>query len=303
MQLKKFIVRFTVTILLPIILLATIYEILFRSIPNTHSYKKNYMDKHAADIEVLFLGNSHAFDGINPAYIDYNSFNLAYHSQEFIFDELLLEKYISEMKSIKCVCFPMSYFTLFEEDIHGWRANKYRLYCDIDENVKLSQSLECFKKENFKFLVDYICYGKNLIVCDSLGTMNKYTIYHNYDWNASGINAAKRHTLCKNGDYRVKNYYILDKIYNLSKEYRFKVIFITYPCWKSYYSNLDDKQWSTTKTTIENFVEDKPNFYYYDFMCDTSFNRDDFMNVDHLNEQGAAKFSKKINMILKEILK
>lgn len=73
------------------------------------------MDKNSNSIEVLILGNSHAFDGINPKYIQYKTFNFAYHSQEFIFDELLVEKYIKQMKNLKCIVFTMSYFTLFEK--------------------------------------------------------------------------------------------------------------------------------------------------------------------------------------------
>lgn len=110
-QLKKFIIRSLFLFVIPILVICISFELAFRNIPNTHKYKKEYMDKNSNSIEVLILGNSHAFDGINPKYIQYKTFNLAYHSQEFIFDELLVEKYIKQMKNLKCIVFTMSYFS------------------------------------------------------------------------------------------------------------------------------------------------------------------------------------------------
>lgn len=299
MQLKNFILRFFLTILMPIVILGSCYEILFRNIPNTHQYKKAYMEQHAEDIEVLILGNSHAFDGVNPNYLDYNGFNLAYHSQEFIFDYLWMEKYIHRMKNLKCLVLPMSYFTLFEEDIHEWRANKYRLYAGIDNGVKLGYKLECFKKDNFAFLKDYLLYGKDLVICDSLGNANSYETFSYYDWEKSGINAAHRHSLYSG---KITNDYLLDKIIKLSKKYGVKILFVTYPAWKSYYENLNPTQWDVVQETIDSLTNQNTNIFYSNFINDSSFVQDDFMNVDHLNFKGSLKMSKKLNLVLNSLL-
>lgn len=62
-QLKKFIIRSLFLFIIPILVICISFELAFRNIPNTHKYKKEYMDKNSNSIEVLILGNSHAFDG------------------------------------------------------------------------------------------------------------------------------------------------------------------------------------------------------------------------------------------------
>lgn len=299
-QLKKFIIRSLFLFVIPILVICISFELAFRNIPNTHKYKKEYMDKNSNSIEVLILGNSHAFDGINPKCIQYKTFNLAYHSQEFIFDELLVEKYIKQMKNLKCIVFTMSYFTLFEKDIHEWRANKYRIYCDIDNGVKIGHKFECLKKENFRFLIDYYLKGKDLIICDSLGVANSYEKYPNYDWEKNGKSAAQRHTLYK-GD--ITNLYILNKINEITKKYDIQTIFITYPGWSSYYKNFNPTQWELTQKTMEYYTSQNKDLHYYNFISDSTFTKEDFMNVDHLNSKGAIKMSKKLNNILETVLR
>lgn len=302
MQLRQFLIRLGLTILLPIVIIGVIFEVLFRNIPNTHEYKKEYMDVHAEDIEVLILGNSHAFDGINPQYLSYSSFNLAYHAQEFVYDKFLVEKYIERMHSLKCLVFTMSYFTLFEDDMHGWRANKYRLYCDIDNGVKLSESLECLKNDNFKFFVDFYFEGKNLIICDSLGNAKEYEYFPYYDWEANGKGAALRHTLYSEGK-GIMNLYILEAIKQLQEKYDVKVIFITFPAWQTYIQNLDRRQYMLMQQIMDKLTQQDSDIFYYNFLGDTTFVQSDFFNVDHLNERGAVKMTRKLNKILQSVLK
>ena len=56
---KKFILK-TTTLVIPIIALAIGLEISLRNIPNSYSYKKEYLDKHSEELEILFLGSSHS---------------------------------------------------------------------------------------------------------------------------------------------------------------------------------------------------------------------------------------------------
>ena len=50
---------------LPIVLVAVGLEIYVESIPNSYTYKRTYMEQHAAEIKTLILGSSYAYDGID----------------------------------------------------------------------------------------------------------------------------------------------------------------------------------------------------------------------------------------------
>ena len=52
-----------------------------RCIPHQLGYKAAYMERHAPEIEVLSLGLSHAFYGLDFHASKFRGFNLAYHGQ------------------------------------------------------------------------------------------------------------------------------------------------------------------------------------------------------------------------------
>ncbi|HRB69044.1 MAG TPA: hypothetical protein PLC92_02955, partial [Chitinophagales bacterium] len=76
-------------------------ELLLRDIPNDYSFKKNYLNTNSNNIEVLFLGSSHIYYGINPEYISQKSFNAAHISQSLNFDLAILEKYKDRWTNLK----------------------------------------------------------------------------------------------------------------------------------------------------------------------------------------------------------
>ena len=77
----------------PLLLGALILEVLIQNIPNEYSYKKSYLDSNSNEIEVLFLGSSHVYYGVNPEYISANSFNASHIAQTLDYDYAILKKY------------------------------------------------------------------------------------------------------------------------------------------------------------------------------------------------------------------
>jgi len=75
---------------IPIFFAMFFYERVLREIPNNYSYKKEYLDKNASQVEILFLGSSHIFFGINPKYMTRKTFSGAHNSQLLTFDLAIL---------------------------------------------------------------------------------------------------------------------------------------------------------------------------------------------------------------------
>ncbi len=122
----------------PVLIFIVIMELLLRNIPNTYSYKKNYLDQHSNEIEILFLGSSHAYRAINPKFIHLNGFNAALISQSLDYDIEILKKYEKQMDKLKFIVIPIDYFSLYnrlETGIENWRIKNYNLYYGLNKRA------------------------------------------------------------------------------------------------------------------------------------------------------------------------
>ena len=105
---RKFIIKL-ILVISPFIIIALPMEYFLRQVPNDYIYKSNYLDEHSNEIEVLILGGSHSYFGINPDYFTAKTFNAGNVSQPLNIDFKLLEKYQNNFKSLKIIIIPMSY--------------------------------------------------------------------------------------------------------------------------------------------------------------------------------------------------
>ena len=131
---------------LPIVLVAVGLEIYVERIPNSYTYKRTYMEQHASEIQILVLGSSYAYDGIDAEVLP-NAFNLANSSQCFEDDYRLLLRYIVDMDSLQTVVLPLSYSSLQMVSSSN-RRGYYTIYMDLYPRWPISKySFECFNLE------------------------------------------------------------------------------------------------------------------------------------------------------------
>ena len=104
---KRFL-RHIALFVLPLLLIAVVMEFVAEAIPNSYTYKRDYMEQQGAQIQTLILGSSNAYDGLNPSVLPY-AFNLANSSQTLEDDYRLLAKYIDSMDSLQTVIVGLGY--------------------------------------------------------------------------------------------------------------------------------------------------------------------------------------------------
>jgi hypothetical protein len=303
--LKAFIKK-VVIFCLPIILLATAFELLLRKIPNDFAYKKNYLDKNSNKIKVLFLGNSHMYFGVNPQLLNFNSFNGSHVSQSLNFDNSIIEKYEGKWDSLKTIVLTIDYLSLYtslDKGIEKWRVKNYNVYYRIYESLALSNNFEILNtdaKSNIERIRDFYFDKKSSLTCNAFGWGTNYKSSDKRDLNETGLLAAKRHTVVNKNDGILKaNLQALHSIIGLSKKHNVQLVFVTLPAYKTYVENLDSLQLNNTIDTIKVIANANTNCKYLNFLTDTSFTSNDFYDADHLNENGAQKFTYKMFEILK----
>lgn len=293
--------------LIPVLVIWILAEVFYRSVPNNYSYKHEQISHNKNDIEVLVLGDSHTFYGINPEWLALKTYNLSNVSQTIYFDKLLFEKHINHLPQLKYLILSVEYTTLSQadntqEDI--WRKYFYRAQMDLDVSLidwynpkKYSLALTRKFDKTWKSFKDYRVEG-SLIGCDSNGWGNTYlSTVDSLEMKQLSNFAAKRH---EDGslDFNI-NTKRIQEIIDLCKTRNIEVLLVNMPVYSDYLKNLNPEKLQKIETTCENLANKNTNVRRMNFLRDPSFEINDFQDPDHLNAQGAKKCSLLINEYLK----
>ena len=153
---------------LALVVLAIGMEIAAEAIPNSYTYKREYMETHGGEIKTLILGSSNAYDGLNPAELP-AAFNLANSSQTLEDDYRLLARYIEGMDSLETVIIGLGYHSLGEaQEAH--RKTYYTIYMGLYPRWPISKNsleigdMRLLTKKIIKYVV-----SRDVTRCDSLG--------------------------------------------------------------------------------------------------------------------------------------
>jgi hypothetical protein len=314
---KKFIRNFILFISIPLILLISL-DLFLRSLNTLYTEKYDGLMLLKKDIEIIFLGNSHANYSINPLYIrNFKAYNLANVNQKIYFDKRLLKKVINDgVSNLKYVFISVDYHSLYSSsqgtkiDTWSYYANgiKYKNRNYIKENVSPSiwgytskVSINLLKKRvlqhlqeesttiNFDVerginLNDTLTYGFIGFSGQAKNTFNE----NHYKLRAKGfmvstINNEKNEIINDLKDFII-----------FLKNNKIEPILFSSPTFNDYNKFLDTTTINKNKTDINGICKEF-NIQYWRYNEDLRFIKRDFYNADHLNKNGAKKFSSIIN--------
>ncbi len=187
---KKFL-RNSALFLLPLLIVAVALEWVAESIPNSYTYKRDYLEQYGAQIQTLILGSSNAYDGLNPSVLP-KAFNLANSSQTLEDDYRLLVKYIDSMDSLQTVIVGLGYHSLGATTEDN-RRTYYTIYIDLYPRWPLSKY--SFEVSNPEMLIKKIikyAVSRDVARCDSLGQRvghTKEAAQSGAEWWNKGVDA------------------------------------------------------------------------------------------------------------------
>lgn len=289
--------------LLPLLLVAIYFEYQLKNKPFVSSYaaKKYFFEKQLDSVEVLILGSSQTFNGIDPSCFKNKAFNLANVSQTIYYDKRLTLHYLPKLPKLKTVIINISYFSFFYQlyDIkENWRdyyylqhfgikyyqlntfqLNNYSTFSVYQPLHSIKLATNNFEDENAKEILPngyQPKYSQDLI-SDSLGKVR--VDVHNQE------NFASRRKEIEND---------LDDFVQQLKDKNLQVIFLTTPVYSTY-SKFCDKKIIGANSQFINLLCKKYNYSYLNFFEDTRFDKDDFFDNDHIKNNGATKLSKIVN--------
>jgi hypothetical protein len=280
---------------------------------DTHYLKKRVdFEKQLNSIEVLSLGSSNAYYGINPNEFSCAGYNLAINAQSMYYDFEFIKKYTPLMPNLKVVILPAIFYTTGTKLVgtsQDWRMYFYKQYFELPNetedgnttnNVKrfidsrnfskialYSDTLYAHVKNGFSGHVDYIP--------ESNGWYDSKDVPRLNSENNVATGAAVAHSASYDVKIASKNLSYWQEIIDISKKQKIQVILVRLPEDISITSKLD-------KNKIEHFtglmteLALKNNIQFIDYSKDQRFYSSDYTFMpDHLNPDGAIKFSKVLN--------
>lgn len=305
---KRFL-KYCVLFLMPIAISLILLELLVGFIPNSYSYKYNYVKNNGGQIQALAIGHSQLYDGFKPESCCLPSFNLCNSSQSYIDNYYLLLELLPYMPNLKVVIIPIGYIDVeLTTNYRGLtdRSCYYHKYMNLNYNGQLPlkywfECLDPLKAGEKCFL--YFVKHTDMIGCDSMGRRNTHYLrnrqhalgYENQIENFSHKEHDYRNFCLQDGDYLTKTLRILN-------EKNISAVLVSPPYyWDCGSKKVNHEQKKYLQYCIQKLSKEY-RFKYVNMETDSTFHDEDFYNETHLSEYGAEKFTQKLNSFLRVVL-
>ncbi len=284
---------------LPVLIVAVVMEIVAEAIPNSYTYKREYMEQQGAQIRTLILGSSNAYDGLNPSVLPH-AFNLANSSQTLEDDYRLLAKYIDSMDSLQTVIVGLGYHSLGATTEDN-RRTYYTIYMDLYPRWPLSKYSfeECNPEMLVKKIIKYAV-SRDVTRCDSLGQRvghTKAAAQSGAEWWNKDVNA-----LVNNDNFAILNHKSeisktvteniewLTSIVDLCNAHGVKPIIVQMPVMEEYKRQLPKEQVALMEDVLQSIDSSA--------ICidasEWSIPEDGWYNATHLTKEASEAFSQQL---------
>lgn len=308
---RKFILKI-LTIFFLVLMITSVINFIFIKNDKSNSENINKFYEVPQKIAVCNFGSSHGLYGFN--YENYqnknNCFNFSLHSQPLDYDFRIMQQYQNSINENTKVYIVISYFSLFGVDyvnseIFDSLNKRYFLFLS-PQYIRKFDTYNFLIIKYFPLLDDYNKIYR--LLKGELAFDNSEAIWKKradeIDVLKDSEEAYNRHIykeFDENGKRKINDREVdaLVSMINLCKEKKAKVVLITTPYLSEYtdYIKEHDPKFFNDYYNLINRISRDNNVPYYDYAFDKRFSGDHslFMNADHLNKDGALKFTNILN--------
>ncbi len=301
----KVFLRKILVFFIPIVIVWGALEWFYRTVPSNYTYKHKIIKERYNEIETLILGDSHAFFGVNPSYIDTETLNLANISQSLYMDQLLFEKHKDSLPNLQNVIITVGYYSLSKlKNTKGeiWRKYFYQNQMDLEiplispwDVKQYSLALTRRLNKSISLVHAYLDEG-TIIGCDAKGWGDYYDSTNGQSLDVQSWVAAKRHE-----DFLFdfsENIGRLQAIIDACKKKNWNVYIVDMPVYHGYLSYLNQDKLEKVTNSCKVLENDNENVRYINLRQDYRIEDSDFYDPDHLNHKGAKKYTQIINQLI-----
>jgi hypothetical protein len=274
--------------------------------------KADYVKENKQNLEIMLLGSSQSWRGINPKYIDFKVAPLTNGGASFNLNYLIFKEYVDQLPNLKVVILEMAYHSpeYYLGDSYN-KNNLYHIYYNVnnyDSGMPLSDRtlLTSNTKEYLKIFFEKFNTKSYINEYGFLRTPNPYGgRFHKLGFdsteiaNTSGAYLGERHAKNNLRAYG-ENKANLEEIVRICKSKGIKLVLLSTPKYYLYNDNMIDKKLRRRNELVRS-VRDNSEVFFWNYETGKAFDIRDFADEDHLNAKGAEKFTKMLNVRLKKL--
>ena len=265
------------------------------SIPNSYTYKRDYIEQHGAEIRTLILGSSNAYDGLNPSVLP-NAFNLSNSSQTLEDDYRMLAKYIDSMDLLQTVIVGLDYHALGATS-QANRRTYYTIYMDLYPRWPFNKySFEvCNTEVLVKKIIKYAV-SRDVTRCDSLGQRVGHTreaVETGAEWWNKDVLSLVDNDRMVNGKWSMvieENTRYLRAIIDLCNAHGVKLVIVQMPVMEEYKGLLPIEQ----VALMEDVLQSLDSCAICVDASDWEIPDDGWYNATHLTKEASEEFTRKL---------
>lgn len=256
--------------------------------PNTEKQiNDSFKNLNSREFEMLILGNSRLYRGLNPDVFNIDTFNFSHDNDTYnqLYYKLIYLN--NHKKNIDFLILGVDYFQFgFQSDTRNYVYKKF-----LDEDYLKDYPLKLYEINYFLSLLKPAKF-LNLFNFENKGFLKKNGQYVKHGI-AKKNNYAERNT--ERIGIQVKYF---EKILEFCEKERIKIFLVMPPSRKNElnaYKKHEIKEFNSFIKTFET-----SNLIYFNFSESPGFNMKDFTDITHLNESAANRFSRQLNDSIKK---
>ncbi|HEX3397412.1 MAG TPA: hypothetical protein VHS76_11990 [Steroidobacteraceae bacterium] len=295
--------------LAPIMLAWAALEWWAARMPTSHSVKHENLQRLQADIDTLIIGSSNAYWDIAPQLLPGSAFNLANVAQTFYYDDQLLSRALPNLPKLHRVILTVGYLSLFFQ-LHDSDEDERQYYYFQEWHIPPPR----FHEELDLRMWSRVALRTPLITVESFADGLRRARHG--AWVPSALDPPvdergwcprdpgdpkdlapsvvetklKYHQGLMHQANLQANLSYLRHMINVLNARQIELVLVTPPVWQGYASRLDPRYWNQTQTAMQELAQ-LPNVRYFSYLTAPQFHAEDFLDADHLNRAGAARFT------------
>lgn len=260
---------------------------------NLMSYKHDLIEKE--ERQTVIFGNSHTFFGLKPSLFSSNTINIATKGRKLETDYLILKNNINSLKGNKVIILPISFYTLFSNELDKNEELLYYHFFSVKEYNKGGFRNLLLASIPFKELIDDFFFSKVSSKISKLGWRANEDVYR---YNDKIIKERVGNPKKKISQQKIidENIAYLKKFISLCKRNNIELILVLPPYHPDFYKYSENMYYNRNNELLRNVINE--DIILIDGKKLSIVNDKYYENVDHLNTLGASVFSKKIDSII-----
>ena len=280
-----------------------------KAIPDSYALRRQRIEQQAEEVETLITGSSRAYQGIAAKQLPGFAFNLAGASQSLNYDYRLLMHILPKLPKLKRVVMEIqdtSFFYQMHDSLEAWRQYYYeqewgirplelRDWLDVRMFSRAALRPPQFYRQALPAALVSWVRGKKyvpdstVLEIDDRGWWAASSAAPDLSPSGAATTLARHASFMKTG-YESANVAYLSGMLSALRQRGIEAVFVTLPVSPNYLIGMNKEDWTWTQAAMKK-IDAEYGARYFCFLNVPELGLEDFFDADHLNRQGALRFT------------